>query len=234
MRSTLAERKGSPPDAHHPGQITWHLAALPKTLREEAFMQRALSYQLPFERLAKLSRTASRKGYPTVWWLTWLWIVLFLVAIVSIAVGADNIRAVFDPLDEGPLIIMLAATLIFAVGGYLLRRLRIAAVKRRATFNETIRLTQDEGGLRFATEEVEHYLKWRGISQLLLEPDGVVVSHGNLFFLVPDHAFPSAGERVAFIRDVYSRLGERARSISNRHVSAVLGGVTFPAKPESA
>jgi hypothetical protein len=41
--------------------------------------------------------------------------------------------------------------------------LRIAAVKRRATFNETIRLTQDEGGLRFATEEVEHYLKWRGI-----------------------------------------------------------------------
>ena len=45
-------------------------------------MQRALSYQLPFERLAKLSRTASRKGYPMVWWLTWLWIVLFLVAIV--------------------------------------------------------------------------------------------------------------------------------------------------------
>jgi hypothetical protein len=104
-------------------------------------------------------------------------------------------------------------------------------LKSRAAFNDTIRLTQDEGGLRFATEEVEHYLKWRGISQLLLDHDGVVVSHGNLFFLIPNHAFASAEERVTFIRDVYGRLGERARSISNKHVSTVLkeGAQAVPA-----
>ena len=105
---------------------------------------------------------------------------------------------------------------------FALRRLRIAEVQKRATFNETITLTQDEGGLRFATAEVEHYLKWRGISQLLLEPDGVVVSHSNLFFLIPNQAFPSSDDRVAFIRDVYDRLGERARSISRRYVSGLL------------
>jgi hypothetical protein len=77
-------------------------------------------------------------------------------------------------------------------------------------------------GLRFATEEVEHYLKWRGISQLLLDRDGVIFSHGNLFFLIPDRAFASSEDRLAFIRDVHERLGERARALSEKHVSVVL------------
>jgi hypothetical protein len=183
-------------------------------------MQRELTYQLPFERLVKLSRTASRKGYPIVWWLTWLWIGLFAVGIIGMIVFEDDIQDVLGPLDMG--LLMPAVALVFFAGAYLIRRLRTAHVKSRATFNDTIKLTQDEGGLRFATEEVEHYLKWRGISQLLLEPDGVVVSHGNLFFLVPNAAFPSADDRVAFIWEVYGRLGERAKSISRRHVSAVL------------
>jgi hypothetical protein len=185
-------------------------------------VQRELSYRLPFERLTKLSRTASRKGYPVVWWLTLLWIGLFVATMIGIAVFADSIREVFDPLDVGPFILLGLAALVYLVGAILLRRLRIAAVKSRAAFNETIKLTQEEGGLRFATEEVEHYLKWRGISQLLIEPDGVVVSHGNLFFLIPDRAFPSADDRVAFIRDVYDRLGERAQAISNRQVAGAL------------
>jgi hypothetical protein len=185
-------------------------------------MQRELSYRLPFERLTKLSRTASRKGYPVVWWLTLLWIGLFVATMIGIAVFADSIREVFNPLDVEPFILFGLAALVYLVGAILLRRLRIAAVKSRAAFNETIKLTQDEGGLRFATEEVEHYLKWRGISQLLIEPDGVVVSHGNLFFLIPDRAFPSADDRVAFIRDVYDRLGERAQAISNRQVAGAL------------
>jgi hypothetical protein len=176
-----------------------------------------LSYRLPFARLAKLSRAASRKGYPLVWWLTWLWIGVFFAVMIAISVFADDIRDAFDPFDLGPVV-----ALAFLAGMFALRRLRIAEVQKRATFNETITLTQDEGGLRFATAEVEHYLKWRGISQLLLEPDGVVVSHSNLFFLIPNQAFPSSDDRVAFIRDVYDRLGERARSISRRYVSGLL------------
>jgi hypothetical protein len=49
-------------------------------------MQRELSYRLPFARLTKLSRTASRKGYPIVWWLTWVWIGIFLAVTIGFAV----------------------------------------------------------------------------------------------------------------------------------------------------
>ena len=186
-------------------------------------MERELTYQLPFERLARLSHAASRKAYPAVWWLTWLLVVLTLAAVLGIALYTDTLETQLDSvgIPFGPILLFLATAVIFLAGSYGLRRMRIAQVKERAAFNETIRLTQEEGGLRFATEEVEHYLKWRGISQLLLDHDGVIVSHGNLFFLIPDRAFASTEDRIAFIR-VHERLGERARSISEKNVSAFL------------
>jgi hypothetical protein len=52
--------------------------------------------------------------------------------------------------------------------------------------------------------------------------NGVVVSHGALFFLVPDSAFADADDRLAFIREVYSQLSDKARSISEKHVRAAL------------
>lgn len=101
-----------------------------------------------------------------------------------------------------------------------LRRFRLGQLKGRANFS--IRLEQDDGGLRFVADEVEHYLKWRGIGRILVEHDGVVVSHRNLFFLVPDAAFAGAEERLSFIRDVYDHLNASARAISEKHVRAVL------------
>jgi len=183
-----------------------------------------LIYQLPFERLTKLSRAASRKAYPKLWWLTWLWLASTLAAVIAIVIYTDALQDRLDAvgIPFGPSLLLIATGVLFLAGAYLLRRLRMAEVKGRATFNATIRMTQDDGGLRFATLEVEHYLKWRGISQILLDHDGVIVSHGNLFFLIPDRAFAGPAERLAFIRDVYGRLGERARSISEKHVSAVL------------
>jgi hypothetical protein len=91
--------------------------------------------------------------------------------------------------------------------------------------NITVRLTTDEGGLRIAQEAIEYYLKWQGISQMLVEHDGVVIgSHGILFFLVPDAAFADAGQRLAFIRDVYGRLGDKARSASDKYIRPMLDG----------
>jgi hypothetical protein len=187
-------------------------------------MQRELSYQLPFERLSKLGRAASRKAYPKLWWLTWLWIALLLVAIIAILYYADALDRRFDRLGIpfGALLLWLGTAMTFLAGIYVIRRSRITEVKRRATFNSTIKMKQDEGGLRFVTDEIEYYLKWRGLSQMLLERDGVVVSHGNLFFLIPDRAFASPEDRLAFIREVYDHLGERARGISEKHVGAVL------------
>src|SRR5262245_57111937 len=156
-------------------------------------MTSVLSYQVSFGRLQKLGRSMGRRAYRTVWLLTWLLVALLLAAVLGLVVFGETLRDWLEtariPADVEVLFIIVAV--LFLVGIYMLTRMRASQVKGRANFNQTIRLMQDDGGLRFVTEEVEHYLKWQGISQLLLEHDGVVVSHGNLFFLVPDDAFPS-------------------------------------------
>jgi hypothetical protein len=45
--------------------------------------------------------TAARKGYPLAWSLTWLWISLFLAAMIGIATFANDLRDVFHPFDLG-------------------------------------------------------------------------------------------------------------------------------------
>jgi hypothetical protein len=178
-------------------------------------MQRELSYQVPFERLSRLSRSAASKAYASVWWSGWLFLALVIVAVAGfVAYG--------EALGEWLATAVFIAGLLFLAGLGLLRRRLNSQIKARADFDQIVRLMQDDGGLRFVTEEIEFYLKWPGISQILLEHDGVVVSHGNLFFLVPDKAFANAGDRIAFIRDVYGRLSERARSISEEHVRSAL------------
>jgi hypothetical protein len=193
-------------------------------------MQRELSYQLPFERLSKLSRAAARKAYPKLWWLTWLWIALVFAALVAILYYSDILDRRFDRvgIPFGALVLWIGAASVFLAGVLLIRRFRISEVKSRATFNATITMKQDEGGLRFITEEIEYYLKWRGLSQMLLDHDGVIVSHGNLFFLIPDRAFASPEDRLTFIREVYGHLGDRARSISEKHVGALLARGSAP------
>jgi hypothetical protein len=62
-----------------------------------------------------------------------------------------------------------------------------------------------------------------GVTQLLLEHDGVVISLGNLFFRVLYTAFAIHQERLAFIRDVCERLIEKAQSISRKHIGDSLG-----------
>jgi hypothetical protein len=118
--------------------------------------------------------------------------------------------------------LFIAVGLVFLVGMLLLRRYRVRLMKNRANFDQIVRLKQDDGGLHVITDDIEYYLKWRGLTQMLLERDGLVVSHGNLFFLIPDRAFAGPAERLAFIRDVYGRLSESARAISEKHLRSVL------------
>jgi hypothetical protein len=189
-------------------------------------MQIELTYQVPFGRLTKLSRTTCRKVYPSVWLMQW---VIFAV------VGAGTIAYLqyYDALDLWmrsagmPLAVRLALPWIPFSGlvacYVLLRKLNIYRVRSRIDFDLTIHLTKDDGGLRLATEGIEYYLKWLGISQMLMEPDGVVVLCANVAFLVPDAAFPDAGTRLAFIREVYGHLTEKARSASEKYIRPVLG-----------
>jgi hypothetical protein len=187
-------------------------------------MQRELIYHVPVERLMKLSRSTGRKVYPKVWWLVWLWAALFVPVVAFLYAYGDEIHDVAE--DEGipfatELLFVLAAV-IFFVGLRLLRRYQVRLMKSRANVDQIVRLTQDDGGLHLVTDAIEFYLKWQGLTQMLLERDGVLLSQGNLFFLIPDKAFTSADERTAFIRDIYGRMSESARAISEKHVQAAL------------
>jgi len=188
-------------------------------------MQRELTYHVPFERLVELSRSAGRKIYPRIRWMVWLMIALVLSVCAFLYSFGDEIRDVAD--DEGiPFATELAfigVFLVFIVGLRLLRRYQLRLMKDRANFDQVVRLNQDDGGVRLTTDGVEYYLKWQGVTQMLLERDGVVLSHGNLFFLVPDTAFASPEERLSFIRGIYGHLSENARAISEKHIQPALG-----------
>jgi hypothetical protein len=186
-------------------------------------MQRELSYQVPFKRLRKVGRLVCRKAFPTMQ-LVWLLLALYFAGIIGLVIFDKTLDEWFAAIGVrygGPLL-FVGLVLLTVAGLWGLRRLQVRQVKARVDFDQVVRLTQDDNGLRFATEDTEYYFKWRGISQLLLVHDSVVVSHGALFFLVPDSAFAGADDRLAFIREVYSCLSDKARSISEKHVRAVL------------
>jgi hypothetical protein len=188
-------------------------------------MQRELTYHVPFERLVQLSRSAGRKIYPNIRWIMWVMIAVVLAVCAFLYAFGEEIRDVAD--DEGiPFATELAfigVFLAFIVGLRLLRRYQLRLMKKRYNFDQVVRLNRDDGGVRLSTDGVEYYLKWPGVTQMLLERDGVVLSHANLFFLVPDTAFASPEERLSFIREIYGHLSEKARAISEKHLQPALG-----------
>jgi hypothetical protein len=188
-------------------------------------MQRELTYHVPFERLVKLSRSAGRTIYPQIRWIMWLLIALVVLVCAFLYAFGDEIRDVAE--DDGiPFateFAFIAVFVAFIVGLRLLRRYQQRLMKDRFNFDQIVRLNQDDGGVRLSTEGVEYYLKWPGLTQMLLERDGVVLSHANLFFLVPNTAFASPEERLSFIREIYGHLSEKARAISEKHVQPAIG-----------
>jgi hypothetical protein len=188
-------------------------------------MQRELTYHVPFERLVRLSRSAGRKIYPHTRWIMWVMIALVLCVCAFLYTFGEEIRDVAD--DEGiPFateFAFIGVFLVFIVGLRLLRRYQLRLMKNRFNFDQIVRLNRDDGGVRLSTDGAEYYLKWQGLTQMLLERDGVVLSHANLFFLVPNTAFASPEERLSFIREIYGHLTEKARAISEKHIQPALG-----------
>jgi hypothetical protein len=194
-------------------------------------MQRELTYHVPFERIVKLSRSAGRKVYPNMRWIVWVMIAIVIAVCAFLYAFGEEIRDVAE--DDGiPFateLAFIAVFVAFIVGLRLLRRYQLRLMKDRFNFDQIVRLNQDDGGVRLSTDGVEYYLKWQGLTQMLLERDGVVLSHGNLFFLVPNTAFASPEERLSFIREIYGHLSEKARAISEKHLQPALGPAISPA-----
>jgi hypothetical protein len=187
-------------------------------------MQREFTYQLPYGQLAKIYRSAGRKAFPDVWLLSLVLVILmppagFLAVLYGAELSSLMLPADWPPMPELPLLILL---LFLAWGIAAIRRLRAKRVRERVDFDCPISFSKDEGGLRFNSDVLDNYVKWKGISQFLPEPGGVVISHGAAFLFIPNEAFGDAAGRRAFIEEVYGRLSEKARARSEKYVRAAL------------
>ncbi len=188
-------------------------------------MVRELTYQMPFERLVKLSRSASRKAFGVSRLAMLLIFAAFIAAITVLAVFDSTLQS----WQKSVGLPWFSAFVVVIAGYYaafwVLRRFSRSQVKQRVDYDATVHMRQEDGGLRFGSDQVEYYLKWPGISQMLMEDDGVAVSHGNLFFLIPNDAFADPADRDAFVREVFAKMGEEARARSIKHVSPVIAGI---------
>ena len=181
-------------------------------------LDRELTYHLPFKRLTKLSRSMSRKAFGRVQLVMLLWFAAFVAACLFAPLIEGELEGTGWPSGAG--FFVLAG--IFLAGLVGIRMWGRKQSKARADYDAEARFRQDAGGLRIATKDIEYYLKWPGIAQILIEPDGLVVSHGNLFFLVPDSAFASQHERDGLIREIFANLGPEAKDRSIAHVRPLL------------
>jgi hypothetical protein len=55
-----------------------------------------------------------------------------------------------------------------------------------------------------------------------LERDGIVVARGPMLLWIADTAFSDPAERLAFIHEIFARMGEEARVRSADHLRDVL------------
>jgi len=193
-------------------------------------VDRELTYQVPFERLRKLGRRSGRIAYPHLWVIRWGLLAVFLGLLFLMGTFQEAVDRWQASLGLPPLTALVGLLVVYVAIAFGLRRYALRETQSRANFQSNIRLRKDDGGVRIATDEIEYYLKWRGIGQMLMEHDGVVLSHASLFFLVPDAAFQDAQERNAFVRDVFARLGPEARARSEKSLHAILDAAAAPAR----
>jgi hypothetical protein len=190
----------------------------------EREISRKLTYRLSFDRMNEVGLSSIRKISGNLRWARPL---LIAVYFLFLAVNVFFFNEIFfgwvnAGLPFMGLLLLVVSFVIFVLGLLAIERARRRRLRERVDLEKPTRLTQDDGGLRFATDQIEHYLKWHGITEMWLEPDGVVVSSAALAMLIPNTAFSDAAARLAFIRDVYARLSEQAKSRSERDMQIAL------------
>jgi hypothetical protein len=164
----------------------------------------------------------TRKAFSVSWLALWALLAAYVGALIAIIVFDDAVQRWQYALGLPSYSAFVIVVLLFVIAFLALRRYGRQLMKGRANFDAAVRFRKDEDGPRFATSDIEYYLKWQGVSQMLMDRDGVAVSHGSLFFLIPDSAFADPSERDALIRDVFGRLSARAQARSEKHIRPVL------------
>jgi Zn-dependent protease with chaperone function len=192
----------------------------------EHIMKHELTYKLPYEQAAKLCRVGRRKAFTTIRVIFWGLVgIIFAMGIVLSLYGHElnkwmsSIGMPFGVSYMLPFAILLAVVISYVY----MKKITTKQAKSRVDFDQSIKLTFEDEGLRIVGSEIEFLIKWLGIHQLFVVRDGIVVLAGNMLFAVPNIAFPTLEEKRNFLQDVYSRLSEKARSLSEKEVRAVIG-----------
>lgn len=180
-----------------------------------------LTYNVPYARLKKLSRSACRKAFGSTWWWSWATIGAFIIIYASILVFHSPIRTFFaqQGIKHGPDFLSALLLVGFLISLLFIRRHNAKQVQERVDFDQNIELTTDDKGVRLELPQIGYHLKWSGISQVFLERDGIALGHGPMFFLVPSAAFASKDEEQAFLKYICENLTPDARSRSSEAVA---------------
>ena len=188
-------------------------------------MKHELTYKLPYEQSVKLCRTGRRKLFKTTRFIFRGSVVIIVAMVVVLALYGrvlnkwmSDIGIPYGASDMMPFAILL----VVAINFLYIKKITTNQAKKRVDFDQNIKLTFEDEGLRIVGSEIEFFLKWQGIHQLFVVRDGIVILAGNLLFVVPNVAFPTLEEKRTFLQDVYSCLSEKARSLSEKDVRAVL------------
>ena len=151
---------------------------------------RVLKYRLSRRRLRQLLRSIYRDTLRKLL-LAALGITAFLVTLIATGVYSAELEA-YSPEMTKFLYAFALLSFIFVLGAVF--KPNDNPVLTRRPSEEDVRLTADDGGLRFETDGAEYFVKWREITGLWLEPDGIVVALYQAYFFVPDDAFASREE----------------------------------------
>ena len=173
-------------------------------------MPRELRYRVPSERLRKLGRSADWKVYRTERLLAWLLLVLLLV-VFWVQYNHGEIINRWMERAGVPFANELGnifGNIVFIGFGFLgirlLLRHRIRKLERHVDLDQDIHLIEDEGDLRFASPEVEYYLKWHGINLV-----GLGEQHTGPFEITPLFLNPFKYPRL-YLRGI-SRISKNRR-----------------------
>lgn len=185
-------------------------------------LEREFTYSMPFERSVKLGKRLGRKAFRASHVALWMLIATYAAALGALVYLSDDLNRLEQEWGMPAFLWFALAICLWLLGVYLNRRSGLSIMKARADYDSPVRFRQEATGLRIATPQIEYFVKWHGLSQILLEPDGVVLSHGGLFFVVPNEAFTDFGERDAFVRDVFGRRSDEAKDRSKAFVRVLI------------
>jgi hypothetical protein len=177
---------------------------------------------VPQTRLSKLGRKILRRGYRGIWGG---YVALFAAYVAYLAIwiifDREILRALMGlglPRDLAGLVPLVLLIVALVTGLMIMRKAFRRQLGQRIDFDAQCHLTLHGEGVHIARRDIEYLLKWNGINLLFREPDGFVLMHGALGFLVPDAAFPDEAERDTFFRTVFQHMDPHAQSRSQKEV----------------